>query len=62
MDSLELPEQVMQRASRNGAAGRRWLDALPAVVAELSDRWGLTLGEPFAGGTTVPAAPKPESP
>ena len=51
MSSLDLPELVMQRASSNGAAGQRWLDALPAVVAELSDRWGLTLGEAFAGGT-----------
>lgn len=41
----------MQRASNNGAAGRRWLDSLPRVVADLSDRWGLTLGPAYAGGT-----------
>jgi streptomycin 6-kinase len=48
---LDVPDLVIQRASTNGAAGRRWLDGLPEVVAELSDRWGLELGAAFAGGT-----------
>lgn len=48
---LSVPELVLQRASNNGVAGRRWLDALPDVIEELSARWNLTLGEPFAGGT-----------
>jgi streptomycin 6-kinase len=30
-----------------GAEGRRWLDALPGLVAEAAGRWQLTLGEPF---------------
>ena len=51
MCELDVPELVVQRASRNGAAGQRWLDNLPAVVAELADRWGLVLTTPFAGGT-----------
>ena len=42
---------MVQRASSNGVAGRRWLAELPLVVAELSDRWRLTLGAAFAGGT-----------
>lgn len=32
----------------HGAAGRAWLDALPGLLREQSDRWGLTLGPPFA--------------
>ncbi len=48
---LDLPDLVVQRASRNGAAGQRWLDSLPAVVDELAERWGLVLETPFAGGT-----------
>ena len=53
VDELDVPELVVQRASRNGAAGQRWLDGLPAVVAELADRWGLALATPFAGGTAA---------
>jgi streptomycin 6-kinase len=48
--SLHIPELVLQRASTN-AAGVRWLADLPRVVAELSDRWGLVLGQAFAAGT-----------
>lgn len=48
---VDVPELVRQRALSNGAAGRQWLDALPDVVATLSDHWELTLGSPFAGGT-----------
>lgn len=48
---IDLPDLVAQRATRNGAAGRRWLDELPAVLAELTDRWQLDLGEPLTGGT-----------
>ncbi len=32
--------------------GRRWLAALSDVVAGLSDRWRLALGEAFVGGTS----------
>jgi streptomycin 6-kinase len=48
----DVPELVYQRASRNGAAGKRWLDQLPGVIAELSERWRLQLGAPYAGGTS----------
>jgi streptomycin 6-kinase len=51
VDPLYVPELVLQRASSNSAAGTTWLAELPRVVAELSDRWGLTLGAAFAGGT-----------
>jgi streptomycin 6-kinase len=48
---VDLPDLVRQRALRNGAAGRRWLEALPDVVAGLARRWHLELGEAFGGGT-----------
>lgn len=51
VDELDVPDLVVQRASRNGAAGRQWLEELPGVVAELSDRWELTPGWAFSGGT-----------
>jgi len=51
MTAIEIPPLVRQRALHHGVAGRSWLDALPAVVEELSDRWALTLGDAFAGGT-----------
>jgi streptomycin 6-kinase len=51
VSELELPDLVAQRALHNGNAGRAWLDELPRVVAQLSERWGLVLGSPFAGGT-----------
>jgi streptomycin 6-kinase len=28
---------------REGAAGRRWIDSLPAIAAELVERWGLVV-------------------
>jgi streptomycin 6-kinase len=31
-----------------GDAGREWLRTLPALVADLARRWGVTLGAPFA--------------
>ena len=48
---IDVPELVRQRALSNGVAGRRWLDDLPAVVAELATRWDLELGSAFTGGT-----------
>jgi len=48
---LLVPPLVQQRALHNGAAGQRWLERLPDVVAALSQRWALELGEPFTGGT-----------
>ncbi|HEX7169065.1 MAG TPA: aminoglycoside phosphotransferase family protein [Acidimicrobiales bacterium] len=50
---LDVPELVRQRAAANGAAGKRWLDDLPDVVAGLCDRWGLVTGDAFRGGTAA---------
>ena len=47
---LVVPELVRQRAMSN-VAGRRWLDELHAVVAELCARWELQLGGSMSGGT-----------
>jgi streptomycin 6-kinase len=44
---------VRARAVSNGAAGRRWIDDLPDVVAELVARWDLTLGRTHHGGTAA---------
>lgn len=49
--TLDVPELVQTRALSNGAAGRAWLDTLPDVVAALAERWGLTLGQSYRGGT-----------
>lgn len=51
MTPLELPSLVRERASNNGVAGRRWLEQLPVVVAELAERWQLHIGPTYSGGT-----------
>jgi streptomycin 6-kinase len=51
MTAIDIPPLVRQRALHHGAAGSAWLDALPAVIDDLADRCGLTLGDAFAGGT-----------
>ena len=50
---LDVPDLVRQCAMANGAAGRRWLDDLPELVASLSEDWGLRLGDSFPGGTAA---------
>ncbi len=52
MLQFDLPDLVVQRASRNGSVGLRWLTELPQVVGELSDRWGLVLGAAYVAGTS----------
>ncbi|MGK5499270.1 aminoglycoside phosphotransferase family protein [Streptomyces sp. URMC 125] len=37
--------------------GEAWLDRLPGLVGELGERWGLVLGEPYAGGSCSWVAP-----
>lgn len=48
---LDVPPLVRQRAVANGAPGRRWLDELDEVVAELARRWDLEVGQSLRGGT-----------
>ena len=46
---LAIPDVVRRKAE---VAGRTdWLDALPALVDELAEQWGLTIGATFEGGT-----------
>lgn len=44
-----LPDVVRNKALSNGAAA--WLDELPGLLAELEDRWSLTVGAVFADAT-----------
>lgn len=50
---IDVPELVRQRALANGSAGRAWLDELPGVVSDLAERWELTVGDAFTGGTAA---------
>ena len=50
---LVIAELVRQRATSNGAAGRRWLDELPGVVAAVAERWELDVGPSLHGGTAA---------
>ena len=44
---------VRLRAAALGDDGRRWLEELPAVVAELESRWLVTLDRSLSGGTAA---------
>jgi streptomycin 6-kinase len=56
--TLKIPDAVVQmNLSANGAAGRTWLDSLPGLVDELTDRWSLTIGPAFGGGAVGFVAP-----
>lgn len=46
--SFDVPRELRRTV---GARGRAWISALPAVVAELAERWELALGPPYSGGT-----------
>ena len=48
-----VPDLVRQRATAAGDVGRRWLRELPGIVDELVERWALSVGEPFSGGTAA---------
>jgi streptomycin 6-kinase len=49
--STTVPSAVRQRVISLGEEGIAWLAGLDAVVASLSDDWGLTLDQPLAGGS-----------
>ncbi|WP_421120639.1 aminoglycoside phosphotransferase family protein [Aquihabitans daechungensis] len=42
---------------RGHADASRWLDGLPALVGDVAEAWGLTVGEPFAGSSVSWVAP-----
>lgn len=56
---LTLPAGLVRAVAADGSPERRaWLDALPRTVADLAERWSLTVGPPFQpGGETAWVAP-----
>jgi streptomycin 6-kinase len=49
---MTLPNEVRANTVRFfGDDGRAWIEALPGIVAALTDRWGLTLGGSYVGGS-----------
>jgi streptomycin 6-kinase len=56
---LTIPSYLAQSIEEQTDGDRRpWLAALPGLVADLSDRWSLDVGEPFEpGGTASWVAP-----
>ena len=51
---LEPPERLARTITRwEGGAGRAWLAALPALAAELLERWELTAERVFAAGGQI---------
>src|SRR5579872_681312 len=48
---FELPGEVIAKARLRGAEGQAWLADLPALVAELEQAWGISVGRPLSGGT-----------
>lgn len=59
LTGLVVPSNLAHGTARSGDPARAaWLGALPGVVAELAERWGLRLEEPFEpGGTCSWVAP-----
>jgi streptomycin 6-kinase len=56
VNELTIPANLAAAAEREGRS--RWLDTLPATIADLSRRWKLQVGEPFQpGGDTAWVAP-----
>jgi len=58
MTAFPLSSKLLASFEGENAAGRQWIADLPSTVAELAERWGLELGEPFQpGGQCSWAAP-----
>jgi streptomycin 6-kinase len=51
-----IPEQL-SASCRNHGGGQAWLDSLPAMLEELTDRWSLRTGPPFEHVTCSWVAP-----
>ncbi|HWM11085.1 MAG TPA: aminoglycoside phosphotransferase family protein [Solirubrobacteraceae bacterium] len=48
---IEVPAEVRRKAAAQGAPGRRWLDGLGAVVADLERAWDVVVGATLQGGS-----------
>ncbi len=46
---ISVPDVLRRKAVAVGAES--WLDDLPTLVSHLEQRWAITVGQPFAGGT-----------
>jgi streptomycin 6-kinase len=51
--SFFVPACVQETVAESGEKGKRWLEELPARVAELERAWSLTAGQPFDNGGYV---------
>jgi streptomycin 6-kinase len=58
-DELELPANLVDAAAQDLHERRRdWVTRLPGIVADLAERWDLSVGAPFQpGGQTAWVAP-----
>ncbi|MEZ5274172.1 MAG: aminoglycoside phosphotransferase family protein [Ilumatobacteraceae bacterium] len=50
---IQPPPLVAQRLAALGERGAAWLADLPALLTGVAERWGLTYGEVFSGGTAA---------
>lgn len=48
---VEVPESVQRKARALGADGRRWLDQLPDLLADVESDWGIRIGRARSGGS-----------
>ena len=48
---INVPVEVRGKVALRGAAGQRWLKALPAMVADLEREWSMSVGRVLTGGT-----------
>src|SRR5690348_5001896 len=48
---VDVPDAVARRARSHGAAGERWLRALPGLIDEVERRWSVTIGAALSGGS-----------
>ena len=49
MAVFPVPRHLAETASREDGL-RDWIAGLPGIVADLADRWSLSVGEPFQPG------------
>jgi streptomycin 6-kinase len=48
VEALGMPRNLVEAAEEDGL--QWWLASLPALVAELAERWALQVGRPFRPG------------
>lgn len=53
VDPIAVPERLLISARALGAAGSRWLDDLPDILAGLAADWSISYGRPLDGGNAA---------